>query len=151
MHQLVENNLYEIQEDSGKVHIAAESAAKRFTRVCLGREGGGEGKGEGKEKGRGGGGTRCLADRGRVQKRGHEAIKPPEAMLTKYLRAVSTILSMPLPSIQHFLPAELGWKIPRGGTPHPPHIPPCLLLQPPPKSQHCPVQRQTSLEIIQNR
>ncbi len=35
-----------MHEDSGKVHIAAESATKRTMRACLGREGG---------RGRGGG------------------------------------------------------------------------------------------------
>jgi len=60
----------------------------------------------------GGGGASVQADsRGRVQKRCHGAINPPEVTLTIYLRAISTVLAMPVPSIQHFLSAELGRQI----------------------------------------
>ena len=58
-----------------------------------------------------GGGGDLEADRESDQKRGHGVVRTQQDMLTNYLRAVGTVPAMPLPSIQHFLSAELGWQI----------------------------------------
>ncbi len=80
------------------MHIVAESAAKSSYEYIW--------------EGTGGGGEAVLRQTEEGSKRGVTRLsRPPKAMRLNYLHAVSTILAMPLPSVQHFLPAELGWQI----------------------------------------